>query len=91
MAEDPSSETFLAVAAARQDVPLAICLTALTFTLGEVARWSCGAGSAASEELQVAFMTIGEFARRSRLSPKALRLYDELGLLVPVRVDDSSG
>jgi DNA-binding transcriptional MerR regulator len=36
-------------------------------------------------------MSIGEFARRSRLSPKALRLYDELGLLTPVRVDDSSG
>jgi DNA-binding transcriptional MerR regulator len=25
-------------------------------------------------------MGIGEFARLSRLSPKALRLYDELGL-----------
>jgi DNA-binding transcriptional MerR regulator len=36
-------------------------------------------------------MSIGEFSRRSRLSPKALRLYDELGLLVPARVDDSSG
>jgi DNA-binding transcriptional MerR regulator len=36
-------------------------------------------------------MSIGEFARRSRLSPKALRLYDELGLLAPARVDDSSG
>jgi DNA-binding transcriptional MerR regulator len=34
---------------------------------------------------------IGEFARRSRLSPKALRLYDELGLLAPARVDNSSG
>ncbi len=36
-------------------------------------------------------MSIGEFARRSRLSPKALRLYDELGLLAPARVDDDSG
>ena len=36
-------------------------------------------------------MSIGEFARRSRLSPKALRLYDELGLLPPARVDDDSG
>jgi DNA-binding transcriptional MerR regulator len=36
-------------------------------------------------------MSIGEFARRSRLSPKALRLYDELGLLVSARVDASSG
>lgn len=34
---------------------------------------------------------IGEFARRSRLSVKALRLYDELGVLVPARVDESSG
>ncbi|HUA71138.1 MAG TPA: helix-turn-helix domain-containing protein [Solirubrobacteraceae bacterium] len=36
-------------------------------------------------------MSIGEFAKRCRLSPKALRLYDELGLLAPARVDDSSG
>ena len=36
-------------------------------------------------------MSIGEFAGRSRLSPKALRLYDELGLLPPAQVDDSSG
>lgn len=36
-------------------------------------------------------MSIGEFARRSRLSAKALRLYDEVGLLVPARVDDLSG
>ena len=36
-------------------------------------------------------MGIGEFARLSRLSPKALRLYDELGLLPPARVDVDSG
>jgi DNA-binding transcriptional MerR regulator len=36
-------------------------------------------------------MSIGEFAKRSRLSPKALRLYDELGLLPPARVDDANG
>lgn len=36
-------------------------------------------------------LTIGEFARLSRLSPKALRLYDELGLLRPSRVDEWSG
>ncbi len=36
-------------------------------------------------------VSIGEFARRSRLSIKALRLYDELGVLVPARVDESSG
>ncbi len=36
-------------------------------------------------------MSIGEFARLSRLSPKALRLYDDLGLLPPARVDPDSG
>jgi DNA-binding transcriptional MerR regulator len=39
----------------------------------------------------VSEMSIGEFARRSRLSPKALRLYDKLGLLQPARVDADSG
>jgi DNA-binding transcriptional MerR regulator len=39
----------------------------------------------------VDLMSIGEFARRSRLSPKALRLYDKLGLLRPARVDADSG
>ncbi|MBY8850086.1 MerR family transcriptional regulator, partial [Saccharothrix sp. MB29] len=36
-------------------------------------------------------LTIGAFARATRLSPKALRLYDELGLLTPARVDPLSG
>lgn len=36
-------------------------------------------------------LTIGEFARRSFLSPKALRLYDRQGLLVPAEVDPQSG
>jgi DNA-binding transcriptional MerR regulator len=36
-------------------------------------------------------VSIGEFARLSRLSPRALRLYDELGLLVPAHVDADSG
>ncbi|MGH3202825.1 MAG: MerR family transcriptional regulator [Streptosporangiaceae bacterium] len=36
-------------------------------------------------------VSISEFARMSRLSPKALRLYDELGLLVPARVDPDTG
>jgi len=39
----------------------------------------------------VDLMSIGEFARLSRLSPKALRLYDELGLLPPAQVDPDSG
>jgi DNA-binding transcriptional MerR regulator len=36
-------------------------------------------------------MTIGTFAERTRLSPKALRLYDRLGLLPPARTDPVSG
>lgn len=36
-------------------------------------------------------VTIGAFARLSRLSQKALRLYDELGLLPPAHVDPVSG
>jgi len=39
----------------------------------------------------VKLLTIGEFARASRLSPKALRLYDSLGLLRPARVDQWTG
>jgi DNA-binding transcriptional MerR regulator len=39
----------------------------------------------------MSLVSIGEFARLSRLSPKALRLYDELGLLVPAEVDAESG
>jgi PPM family protein phosphatase len=39
----------------------------------------------------VELLTIGEFARASRLSAKALRLYDELGLLRPVVVDPVNG
>ncbi|WP_371671749.1 MerR family transcriptional regulator [Streptomyces sp. NBC_00289] len=37
------------------------------------------------------WLTIGAFARASRLSPKALRLYDELELLPPTRVDPDTG
>jgi len=36
-------------------------------------------------------LTIGAFARACRLSPKALRLYDELRLLRPRRVDPDTG
>ncbi|MGX1668489.1 MerR family transcriptional regulator [Streptomyces sp. NPDC055400] len=36
-------------------------------------------------------LTIGAFAKASRLSPKALRLYDALGLLPPARVDPVTG
>src|SRR4051812_23574227 len=36
-------------------------------------------------------LTIGAFSKAGRLSPKALRLYDELGLLRPERVDPETG
>jgi len=36
-------------------------------------------------------LSIGAFARATRLTLKALRLYDELGLLPPARVDPASG
>ena len=36
-------------------------------------------------------LTIGAFARTSRLSIKALRLYDEIGLLPPVCIDPATG
>jgi DNA-binding transcriptional MerR regulator len=39
----------------------------------------------------MSLMTIGEFALRSRLSPKALRLYDQMGLLVPADTDPANG
>ncbi|MFD9126151.1 MerR family transcriptional regulator [Kitasatospora sp. NPDC059571] len=38
-----------------------------------------------------ALLGIGVFARRARLSPKALRLYDRQGLLPPDRVDPVTG
>ncbi|MFD5158770.1 MerR family transcriptional regulator [Streptomyces hawaiiensis] len=39
----------------------------------------------------MAMLTIGAFAKACRLSPKALRLYDELDLLRPARVDPDTG
>jgi DNA-binding transcriptional MerR regulator len=36
-------------------------------------------------------LTIGAFAKACRLSPKALRLYDELELLRPARADPDTG
>jgi DNA-binding transcriptional MerR regulator len=38
-----------------------------------------------------ALIGIGEFSRRSWLSPKALRLYERLELLVPAHVDEDNG
>lgn len=36
-------------------------------------------------------LKIGDFAKRSGVSVKTLRYYDELGLLIPARVDENSG
>jgi MerR family regulatory protein len=36
-------------------------------------------------------LSIGVFAQRSRLSMKALRLYERLGLLLPAHVDRGNG
>jgi DNA-binding transcriptional MerR regulator len=36
-------------------------------------------------------LSIGEFARLTHLSVKALRHYDDLGLVVPTRVDPNTG
>jgi DNA polymerase-3 subunit beta len=42
-------------------------------------------------EESTALLSIGEFAQRSRLSISALRFYGDCGLLVPARIDGSSG
>ncbi|NLE81186.1 MAG: MerR family DNA-binding transcriptional regulator, partial [Rhodococcus sp.] len=39
----------------------------------------------------MALLSIGEFARAARMSVKALRHYDALGVLVPAHVDPHSG
>src|SRR5262245_54640545 len=43
------------------------------------------------EDDTVGLLTIGAFARAAPLTPKALRLYDEVGLLPPAAVDPESG
>lgn len=50
-----------------------------------------GAGPRAARDATGPTLSIGVFARRSRLSPKALRLYDRLGLLVPAEIDAENG
>ena len=36
-------------------------------------------------------LRVGDFLRRTRLSPKALRLYGDRGLLAPARVERHTG
>lgn len=42
-------------------------------------------------DLNAGELGIGEFARLSRLSPKALETYDRAGVLEPARVDEAAG
>src|SRR5438046_8804170 len=48
-------------------------------------------GQVGGTEEEMELMTIGAFAELTRLSPKALRLYDRLGLLSPAEVDPANG
>jgi effector-binding domain-containing protein len=57
----------------------------LTLPQGEVGQWI------EKEVHTVNLVPIGRFSKMTRLSVKALRLYDENGLLPPARVDSSSG
>ncbi len=43
------------------------------------------------EDEAMTYLSIGDFARASGLTAKALRLYDELELLVPAKVDEFNG
>ncbi|MFF7328907.1 MerR family transcriptional regulator [Streptomyces sp. NPDC008150] len=52
---------------------------------------SGGDGRGGGPDAAAAGLTIGAFAKACRLSPKALRLYDELDLLKPARVDPYTG
>ena len=64
----------------------------LTLPHGEGAYLLCRAAQRDDEGVSgMEEVSIGEFARRSRLSVKALRLYDELSVLTPARVDRHSG
>ena len=43
------------------------------------------------EDVGVGLLTIGVFARAAGLTPKALRLSDEVGVLPPAALDPESG
>ena len=57
----------------------------MTLPQGEVGQWI------GKEVRNVNLVPIGRFSEMTRLSVKALRLYDENGLLPPAHVDPSSG
>ena len=43
------------------------------------------------DDPRAGLIPIGEFARRARLTHKALRLYDRIGLLRPALTDEATG
>jgi serine/threonine protein phosphatase PrpC len=51
----------------------------------------CRSSDRHEEDDNVGLVTIGAFARAAKLTPKALRLYDDQGLLPPAAVDGESG
>src|SRR5450432_4324885 len=65
----------------------------LTLPLGQRPGWSQRAPSPRRRMgiVQEQLLPIGQFSARCRLSIKALRLYDRLGLVVPVRIDPVTG
>jgi DNA-binding transcriptional MerR regulator/effector-binding domain-containing protein len=64
----------------------------LTLPLGQALTWSeVTSVQHSTTSLAPVELGIGAFSRRSRLSPKALRLYDRLGLLTPASVDERNG
>ena len=65
----------------------------LTLPLGKGRTSNRRTGRSDPEGAQVDedLLTIGVFARRSWLSPKALRLYERQGLLLPAAVDEHNG
>src|SRR5665648_821842 len=70
-------------------------------SVGNAGRWLSGwrermcedqsAGHERASQPPDPRLSIGQFARRSLLSPKALRLYDRQGLLTPAEVDPVNG
>ena len=44
-----------------------------------------------TDRTELATLTVGQFGRMSQLSRKALRVYNERGLLLPARIDPESG
>jgi DNA-binding transcriptional MerR regulator len=57
----------------------------------DLALGSCMKIGPVGDDLTAGLISIGEFARRARLTPRALRIYDRIGLLRPVLTDKGTG